>query len=75
MKNTEILRIIGLIATASIMTGCMRSIDAWGLKVDFAEGMDVHAGINGIDNVDDRRGINPRDNIVPLRKQITKEEY
>jgi len=75
MKNTEILRIIGLIATASLMTGCMRSIDAWGLKVDFAEGMDLHAGFNGIDNVDDRRGINPKDKVIPLRKQITKEEY
>ena len=35
----------------------MREADLWGAKFTFSEGMDVHAGMNAIDRVDDRRGV------------------
>lgn len=46
------------------MTGCaqlmgVREIDAWGLKMQFAEGIDFGVGMNSVDNVEIKRGINP----------------
>jgi len=41
------------------LTGCVvRKVDFWGAKIEFNEGFDLRAGMNGIDKVDDRRGIN-----------------
>lgn len=76
-KNTEILKIIGLVATASILSSCgmlVKEVDAWGLKMKFPEGYSIGASANTIDEIDDRKGLN-RDKVIPLRKQITKEEY
>lgn len=75
-RNTEILKLIGLVATAQILSGCgmlVKEVDAWGLKMKFPEGYNMNVGANTIDEVDDRKGLNR--NVVPLRKQITKEEY
>jgi hypothetical protein len=51
------------------LTGCgqilgVRKMDAWGLKVDFAEGLDFGAGFNSVDRVDNRRGISPLPQLV-----------
>jgi len=70
------LKLIGLLATLSLQ-GCgllVKEVDAWGLKMKFPEGYSVGASANTIDEVDDRKGLN-RDKVIPLRKQITKEEY
>lgn len=57
-------KIVALVLIALTCSSCgvitgVRKVDAWGLKMDFAEGLDVHAGANSIDRVDDRRGILP----------------
>lgn len=73
-KNTEILKIIGLVATASILSSCgllVKEVDMWGLKMKFPEGYKASVDASTIDQIDDRRGLN----VIPLRKQITKEEY
>jgi hypothetical protein len=46
------------------LSGCgqilgVREIDAWGLKMQFTEGLDFGFGVNGVDNVNNQRGINP----------------
>lgn len=46
------------------MTGCgqilgIREVDAWGLKIQYAEGIDFGVGMNSVDNVENKRGINP----------------
>lgn len=44
------------------LQGCgMRRINLWGAEVEFADGYDIHAGVNNIREVDDRRGINSKD--------------
>lgn len=56
---------ISLFMTALIaclsLSGCgvmgVRKVDFWGAKMEFAEGLDFHAGANSIDKVDDRRGV------------------
>lgn len=40
------------------LSGCVRTIDLWGARVEFVPGFDVHAGANGIDKVHDQRGVN-----------------
>lgn len=41
-------------------SGCVRVIDLWGARLEFDQGLDVHAGFNSIDTVDDARGVNSR---------------
>ncbi len=60
-----IVLVAALLAVLVNSTGCgaitgIKRLDAWGFVMDFSPGMDVHAGINGIDQVDDRRGIGGR---------------
>jgi len=77
-KNTEILKIIGLIATASILSSCgmlVKDFEIPGvIKLRFPEGYNINAGANTIDEIDDRKGLN-RGKVVPLRSKIEKEEY
>lgn len=70
------LKLIGLLATLSLQSCGMlvKEVDAWGLKMKFPEGYSIGASANTIDEIDDRKGLN-RDKVIPLRKQITKEEY
>ena len=50
-----------LCAAVICCTGCgIRKVDLWGAKVEFADGWDVHAGLNNIGEVDERRGINSK---------------
>lgn len=50
----------------SQLTGCgvmgVREFEVWkgGPKWEFTEGVDFHVGANGIDNVEDRRGVSSR---------------
>lgn len=59
MKDGFVLLIV-LGLAASCFSGCIKSVDAWGLKMDFV-GLDVHAGLNPIDKVHDQRGMNSFD--------------
>jgi hypothetical protein len=60
------IKVITLIALLSAFTGCgsifgVREFETWdgGPKWVFMEGQDFHVGFNGIDNVEDKRGVNP----------------
>jgi len=63
IRHCNILAAIGIVATASILSGCgmlgVREIDAWGLEVKFSEGLDYSVGFNQIDNVENKRGVRP----------------
>jgi len=63
-----------LCAALSAVSGCglfMRDFEIPGvLKLTFPEGIDVHAGTNSIDRVDDRRGVSP---IVEQRSGLTNK--
>lgn len=52
---------VAALAIAMYLSGCgvmgVRKFDFWGAKMEFAEGLDFHAGANAIDKVDDRRGV------------------
>jgi hypothetical protein len=42
------------------LTGCVKHIETpGGTKIDFVTGFDFGAGFNGVDKVDNKRGINP----------------
>ena len=58
LRSFRTLKIMGLIATASILSGCGAKIDLWGAKLDLPEGFDLRTGMNSVDTVDDRRGVN-----------------
>ena len=45
-------------AAAYFTSGCVKHVELWGMKADFS-GIDLSVGINGIDTVDNRRGIAP----------------
>lgn len=41
--------------------GCaVQKIDLWGAKLEFADGFDIHAGTNQVNQVDNRRGLSTR---------------
>lgn len=65
-----------LCAILGATSGCglfMRDFEIPGvLKLTFPEGIDVHAGTNSIDRVDDRRGVSP---IVEQRAGMTNKKY
>ena len=53
-----------MIATVVLLmlTGCgqlmgVRKIDAWGLHVEYSEGLMTRVGFNTVDRVDDRQGV------------------
>lgn len=58
MKVAIMFAIVFWTAVAFFCTGCVRTIDLWGAKVEFVPGFDVHAGANGVDKVHDQRGVN-----------------
>jgi len=58
LKSFRTLKIMGLIATASILSGCGAKIDLWGANFQLPEGIDAGIKLNAIDTVDDRRGVN-----------------
>ena len=43
------------------LMGCVKKINSWPPSIEFYEGVDVHVGANGIDNVNDARGIGLRE--------------
>lgn len=53
-------KILCAILLAVACSGCVRVIDLWGARLEFDQGLDVHAGFNSIDTVDDARGVNSR---------------
>lgn len=58
------MKLITMFVFISLLTGCgaltgMKKVDAWGFKAEFVTGADFHVGANGIDRVQDRRGIQP----------------
>ena len=61
-KVIKVLVLAGLVSTAT--TGCgqilgIKRMDAWGFKAEFNSGQDFHIGTNGIDSVNDQRGVAP----------------
>ena len=64
----KLLKIIGIVATASVLSGCGTKIDAWGLKIEPPEGIDFHFGTNSIDTVNDKRGVNSKEGAYPVIK-------
>lgn len=60
-KEGEILAgfmLLGLaLWIAASLTGCVRKIDLWGAKFEFAEGLDFSLGANAVDRVDNHRGV------------------
>jgi hypothetical protein len=47
------------------LSGCgqilgVREIDAWGLKMQFTEGLDFGVGMNSVDTVNNQRGVSPK---------------
>lgn len=59
MKVGLMLSVILWGFVAFYFSGCgVARVDLWGAKVEFAQGWDVHAGLNNIAEVDNRRGVN-----------------
>lgn len=61
-KVIKMLVLAGLVSTAT--TGCgslfgVRNFELWegGTRWEFMEGQDFHIGMNGIDNVQNERGV------------------
>lgn len=58
------VKLIGIGLSVLILSGCgsvfgVRNFEAWngGPRWEFMEGQDFHVGVNGIDNVQDNRGV------------------
>lgn len=59
--NNCVLSWCAIVWVVTMLTGCgIRKVDLWGAKLEFADGWDVHAGLNNIGEVDDHRGINSK---------------
>lgn len=56
-------KLIFSLSVLCYLSGCgllgVREMDAWGFKMQFAEGLDLHAGANSVDRVEDKRGVSP----------------
>ena len=83
VKEARAKRALGIVGKAVVLfslacsaSGCglfMRDFEIPGvLKLTFPEGIDIHAGTNSIDRVDDRRGVSP---IVEQRAGMTNKKY
>lgn len=68
------LKIIGVVAMASMIQGCGMKVDLWGAKIDFPEGLDVGGRMNSIDTVTDHRGVNSKDGSYSIPHK-TREVY
>lgn len=51
--------ILKMLAICAVLSACVKRVELWdgGPSMDFFEGLDIHAGANGIDNVTDVRGV------------------
>lgn len=49
-----------ILVLSLLLNGCVKSIEtSGGTKINFITGWDLHAGMNGVDRVEDQRGIKP----------------
>lgn len=74
MKETVAMIVIMLVGSGCGALG-VRNVDAWGFKMEFAEGIDVHAGVNAVDNVDNRRGVSRVERRESARKRLADNRY
>lgn len=50
-----------LFVCLEVLTGCVKHIEtSGGTKIDFVTGLDVGASLNGVDTVQNERGIKPK---------------
>lgn len=68
-------KLVSSCVLVAVLSGCAatgtKSVDLWGLKWENFAGMDIHAGFNNIDRVDDRRGVDNRGQIRGVRSSTT----
>lgn len=58
----KVLFAVVLLCSSAFVQGCVKRIEtSGGTKIDFITGFDVGASLNGIDTVQNQRGIKPAD--------------